>query len=433
VTIVCGTDFSQPARDAVAVAAKLSCRLKQDLVLVHAVVPHAGDPMGFDFEPLRAAMAGALEHEAAELRSAGLNVATRAVIGWPEEEIVKTAREAGADLIVMGALGRHQGLYWLIGSVAERVAQTTPVPLLLVRDPKPLQSWIEGNERLRVLHPTDFTPVSDVALDWLQTLDRVGPCDVLIEYVSNPAVDSARLNLHGPVPNKRLPPILDEVLQRELRKRAERLPAGSVSTTVKLSMSEPSGEIATTAAEERIALVVVGSHQRRAIDRIVHGRVSQGVIHASATNVVCVPFHTDDEPFRALEAPNIHTILAATDFSPCGNHAVAWAMAIAPPASRVVVFNVAEDSQARAKASTELAQIEHPRSWPDNVEVAVAVASNGDIAKAIWAQAQVCNADVIVVGAHGESGLRAILGSVARELLAVSAKPVLVVRDEASH
>ena len=131
-TIVCGTDFSQPARDAVAVAAKLSCRLKQDLVLVHAVAPHAADPMGFDFEPLRAAMAGALEHEAAEMRSAGLKVATRAVIGWPEEEIVQTAREAGADLIVMGALGRHQGLYWLIGSVAERVAQTTPVPLLLV-------------------------------------------------------------------------------------------------------------------------------------------------------------------------------------------------------------------------------------------------------------------------------------------------------------
>lgn len=433
-TIVCGTDFSQAARDAMDVAAKLCCRLKQDLLLVHAVAPQAVDPIGSDFDSLRAAMAEALEHEAAKLRSTGLRVASRAVIGWPEEEIVRAACEADADLIVVGALGRHHGPHWLIGSVAERVAQTTPVPLLLVRDAKPLLSWMEGSDRLRVLHATDFTPVSDFALEWMQILKAIGCCDVLLEYVANPVMDAVRLNLHGPVSRKTMHPLVAEIVQREMSARAASASLGGLnSTRIKLSMDVPSAEIARTAAEEKTDLVVVGTHQRGLIERMWHGRVSRGVIHATATNVVCVPFHTPDERFRALEAPRVRTILAATDFSPCGNHAVAWAMGIAPRESKVVILNVARDSEHSARAGSELAQIEHPRSWPDDVDVAVAVASNGDVAKTIWSQAELCAADMIVVGAHGESGLRALLGSVARELLAVSAKPVLVVREEGRH
>ena len=431
-TIVCATDFSQPARDALAVAAQLSSRLKQELVLIHVVVPQPADPVVADFEPLRSAMAEALEHQAGELRRTGSKITTRAVTGWPEEEIVRAAREVEADLIVMGALGRHRAPHWLIGSVAERVAQTTTVPLLLVRDGKPLESWIGGKDHLRVLAATDFTPVSDFALDWMQFLKGIGPCNVILEYVANPGIDAARLNLRGPISHKHLHPIADEVIHRELARRASCLSLGGpTSTVVKLSLDEPGSEIAKTAEEEKVGLVVVGTHQRGFAERIAHPRVSRDVVHTTRANVLCVPFHTPDERFRALEAPKIRTILAATDFSACGNHAVAWAMAIAPAKSKVVICNVARDATERAKASEALGQIEHPRSWPDNVEVAVDVATNGGVAKAIWAQAQICDADIVVVGAHGESGLRAMLGSVARDLIAVSAKPVLVVRDEA--
>ncbi|MGZ4807865.1 MAG: universal stress protein [Thermoanaerobaculia bacterium] len=430
-TIVCGTDFSQPGQDAVAVAARLSRRRKQDLLLVHAVAPQPQDPMAVDFEPLRSAMAESLERDAAKLRSGGLKVTTRTVVGWPEEEIVRSAREADADLIVLGAFGRHHGPHWIVGSVAERVSQMTPVPLLLVRDPKPIEQWIEHGERLRVLLATDFTPVSDFALDWFRGMMDAGACDVILAYVANPVIDTMRLNLQGPFSRDHLSPIVQELVQRELQKRtSEFLPAGSARAIVKVTMDAAGAEIARTADEEKAGLVVVGSHQRGIIDRMMHGRVSRAVIHASATNVVVVPFHSADERFRVLEAPKIRTILAATDFSACGNHAVAWAMAIAPPASKVFICHVAADAGASRRASGELAQIEHPRSWPDNVEIAVKVASSGSVAKEIWAQAQICDADVVVVGGHGETGVRAILGTVARELLAISTKPVLVVREE---
>lgn len=430
-TVVCGTDFSDAARDAIAVAAKLSCRTKQSLLLVHAVTPQPADPIVVDLEPARAAMQGALEGEAAELRTAGLEVQARSVVGWADEVITRTAGESEADLIVLGAVGHRRGAHWLIGSVAEQVARTSPVPLLLVRDRRSLENWFEGSEVLRVVLATDFSPVSDFALEWLQKISASGPCETLLTYVANPAMESARMNISGPVSHRHLHPAVEEVIRRELREREKRLSGcGSVRTAVKLSFEAPAHAILDTAKAEGANLVVIGAHQRRWIDRLWTGSVAQAVVHGAAANVACIPFHTADERFRALEVPAIKTILAATDLSPCGNHAVAWAMGVAPHGSKVIILNAAPGPAEHARASAELAQMNHPLSWPDDVEVETDIIEDADVPKALCAAAQRHGADLVVLGAHGHTRLRAILGSVAREVLALSTKPVLVVRDQ---
>jgi nucleotide-binding universal stress UspA family protein len=50
--------------------------------------------------------------------------------------IVDTARERGCDLIVIGTHGRRGLSRLMMGSDAERVARTAPVPVLLVRQPQ---------------------------------------------------------------------------------------------------------------------------------------------------------------------------------------------------------------------------------------------------------------------------------------------------------
>ncbi len=55
------------------------------------------------------------------------------VEGSPSAEIVDYAEEAGCDLIVMGTHGRGGIDRLLLGSVAERVVRTSPVPVLTVR------------------------------------------------------------------------------------------------------------------------------------------------------------------------------------------------------------------------------------------------------------------------------------------------------------
>jgi nucleotide-binding universal stress UspA family protein len=55
------------------------------------------------------------------------------VSGNPSEEIVRLAQLEKADLIVMGTHGRRGLSRALLGSVAEQVLRTSPVPVLAVR------------------------------------------------------------------------------------------------------------------------------------------------------------------------------------------------------------------------------------------------------------------------------------------------------------
>jgi nucleotide-binding universal stress UspA family protein len=52
--------------------------------------------------------------------------------GDPVDIINETAKEVGADLIVMTTHGRTGVARWLLGSVAEMVVRTSPVPVLTI-------------------------------------------------------------------------------------------------------------------------------------------------------------------------------------------------------------------------------------------------------------------------------------------------------------
>jgi universal stress protein A len=54
-------------------------------------------------------------------------------LGKPASEIVKTAREWRADIIVIGSHGRHGIQRALLGSVAEEVMRHAPCPVLVVK------------------------------------------------------------------------------------------------------------------------------------------------------------------------------------------------------------------------------------------------------------------------------------------------------------
>lgn len=65
----------------------------------------------------------------------GVEVEQHVREGYPATIIVEEATELGADLVVIGTHG-HTGLkHLLLGSIAERVVQKAPCPVLTVRAP----------------------------------------------------------------------------------------------------------------------------------------------------------------------------------------------------------------------------------------------------------------------------------------------------------
>jgi nucleotide-binding universal stress UspA family protein len=75
----------------------------------------------------------AVGYVAEEAERAGVASGTAVVHGTPHRTILDHAEEIDADLIVMGTHGRRGVDRFLLGSVAEKVVRTAPVPVMTVR------------------------------------------------------------------------------------------------------------------------------------------------------------------------------------------------------------------------------------------------------------------------------------------------------------
>jgi len=72
-----------------------------------------------------------------QLRARGLDVEELTREGYPATVIEEAAEQLEADLIVIGSRGRSGLKHLLLGSIAERVVQKAPCPVLTVKSPDP--------------------------------------------------------------------------------------------------------------------------------------------------------------------------------------------------------------------------------------------------------------------------------------------------------
>jgi nucleotide-binding universal stress UspA family protein len=135
------TDFSECATAAQTVAVDLAHKLDAELVLVQVLVEAPLYSEGFIsrrqvqtvYDAQRKWSEETLEARAEQLRQSGTKTSWRVQMGAPYQEIVRTAEEEHAGMIVMGTHGRSGLNRALLGSVAERVIRLAPCPVLTVR------------------------------------------------------------------------------------------------------------------------------------------------------------------------------------------------------------------------------------------------------------------------------------------------------------
>lgn len=131
------TDFSEQSDRVVRYGAELAAKFGAELHLIHAVetVPIMYGEGGYgapeNESELEAAAARHLDDVAVD--SEGLTVVRKVLHGHPFVEIVRYAKENDMGLIVIGTHGRGAIAHMLLGSVAEKVVQKAPCPVLTVR------------------------------------------------------------------------------------------------------------------------------------------------------------------------------------------------------------------------------------------------------------------------------------------------------------
>jgi len=453
-TILCGTDFSGPATEALTTAALIAARLGEPLALLHvAEAPEQLTEGGLRHEeaakiPVRVHLTSA----AVRARELGARVQEELVTGNAAEVLANKAATAEMRLVVVSSLGRRAPARWLLGSVAERLAQTSSAPVLVVRDSAPFGSWLRDERPLKVMVAADDSVSSDAALRWIHQLRCIGPCDVTVARIARPFGDQDRIGVTAPVDFEEVHPDVRGTMVRDLKAKLGQLDGrGELHFVVRQGFGDADCHLVRLAEELGVHLLVVGTHQRSTSARLWHGSVSRGVLHLAPMSVLSVAVPTDG--IRAGEErpiPVLQQVLVATDLSETGNRSLPWALSLLPNGGTVHLIHVL----APAIGQTPVTSVVSPRrgtpeEWgqgqtvqetraqlerlvPEDaaargVRVVVDVLE-GPVADEVCRAAERLGVDAICMGSQGRTGIAAaVLGSVARKVLAQSRRPVLVV------
>ena len=130
-----------------------------------------------------------------------------------------------------------------------------------------------------IVFPTDFSTASDAALEHAATLARQSGARLLIVHVEEPplAYGGGELYYGLPEPNsERILKMLEDVKPAD--------PA--VPYAHRLTMGDPAGEVVRIAADEHAEMIVLGTHGRTGMTRLLMGSVAEAIVRRAPCPVL---------------------------------------------------------------------------------------------------------------------------------------------------
>lgn len=139
--ILVPVDGSRYSLNAARLAAEIAEIHGSDLKLFHVLDVLMADQLksllkknsGSIREELKSQAQGFLRDMVREIGKKNVNLEILIKEGIPHEAIIKEAASWGADLVVLGKLGRRGISHIVLGSVAERVIEFSEMPVLVVK------------------------------------------------------------------------------------------------------------------------------------------------------------------------------------------------------------------------------------------------------------------------------------------------------------
>lgn len=162
---------------------------RADLILAHVLEPPHRPRFAHDKLPPEDLLESASrEYAEARMREIGYYLDAEPIrsefrIGKPHEELVTLAAETEADLVVIGPHGGRPHTSKFLGTTAERVVRSSPVPVLVATKPP------AGTPR-RMLVPVDDAEITPVVVETARLLATRFHADVTLLHVWSNAIYS---------------------------------------------------------------------------------------------------------------------------------------------------------------------------------------------------------------------------------------------------
>ena len=178
------------------------------------------------------------------------------------EGILEEADESQPDLIIMGRHGYTGLTRLLMGSVTARVIGHSPVNVLVVPQGVPLSFE-------RLLMASDGSPYSEAA--WAEALALAG------------AMGSALIGVAVAASDRDIPTATNAVRNLEAAASQQGIPVDTM-----IPMGRPEEGIVKAAEFKQASLIIVGSHGRTGLKRLLMGSVAERVIGQAKCPVLVV-------------------------------------------------------------------------------------------------------------------------------------------------
>lgn len=190
------------------------------------------------------------------------------------EGILRYAEKEDVDLIVMGTHGRRGARRLMMGSVAEEVVRRSECPVFTVRAKREAEP---DRPIERVLAPIDFSEFTEAAIDYAVELAQTYGARIDLVHVVN---DASFPGVYGmdaqPLALEKMEEGAQEALEDLVHEHI-----GFEDVRVAVEVGHPAGRIAGYAEEEDIDLIVIPSHGRSGLKRMLMGSVAEKVVRSA--------------------------------------------------------------------------------------------------------------------------------------------------------
>jgi len=276
--ILVAVDSSESSRNALRQAFKLACEEKCWITVTSVVPPYEGEIETLAMKDISAAIRKPCDDALGEAEQIAKNervlVKTVCEEGEVYERIVDLADAENCDVIVMGRRGLRRIERALVGSVTARVIGHTQRDVLVVPEGAAV-GWD------KIVLATDGSKYSAAATARAVSFARSCGGELkVISVVDAPAefYDGAPQAVDGLV--KKATGIVDDV-----KKQAE---ASGVNAETFVAKAEPSGAITELAEDQDANMIIIGSHGRTGLRRLLMGSVAEMVIGHAPCPVLVV-------------------------------------------------------------------------------------------------------------------------------------------------
>lgn len=281
--ILVGTDYSEQAQNAMRHALSLARALGAEVRIVHALTALSVSP------PYPAVAASLytpqtdqviqlgqeqLDSEMKKWSDQGVTLSCEQPIDMPVSGLLEAAKNFKAGLIVVGTHGRTGVSRFLMGSVAQRVAQRADCDVMVTRGPAPTAYG-------KILVPTDFSEMSAIALARAHELAGDTGNVHLLHCWQLPA---GKVDHWGP-PASGVGASIQKAAEQLAHQLMSPYATGRGGLRFRQCMAEARHGIQEVLDEDSYDLVVMGSRGHGALSRWLLGSVAEATIRHSSVPV----------------------------------------------------------------------------------------------------------------------------------------------------